>query len=91
MYKNHWKGILAYALTALIFLGSTIDSLAQSIKTIRGKVISKVTGVPIAGVSITDNSSNKSTSTTESANFEIDVAEYAALSFRYVGFINQVV
>lgn len=90
MYNSNWKGILTYALTALFIVGATIDSLAQSIKTIRGKVVSKVTGAPIAGVSVTDNSSKKSTSTTNGGNFELEVSENSTLTFRYVGYINQV-
>ena len=91
MYKTNWKGIFAYALTALLMVGSTLVSLAQSIKTIRGKVISKVTGAPIVGVSVTDNISKKSTSTSAGGNFEIDASENSALTFRNVGYVNQVV
>ncbi len=91
MYKSNWKDKSMYIMTVFIIFCSTLDSFAQSIRTIKGKVVSKITGTPIAGVSVTDNSSKKSTSSTETGNFEIEVTENSTLTFRYVGYVNQII
>lgn len=89
MYKISLKAPLSFTMTILLVLGLSISTFAQSVKIVRGKVISKMTGNPISGVSVTDNSTKKSTSTTANGGFEIAVKEKSVLIFSYVGYLNQ--
>ena len=88
MYKTKWKSVYAFVLLVFFVTAPTFDSLAQSLRVIRGKVIDKATGAPLPGVSVT-SSTKKSTSTTDAGNFEIEVNDNATLIFRYVGYLSQ--
>lgn len=89
MYKINLKVLLSFTMMTFLLLGGALSTFAQSVKLVRGKVISKSTGSPIGGVSVTNKSTNKSTSTNNSGAFEIDAAEKNTLVFSYVGFANQ--
>src|SRR2546422_366105 len=74
--------------TFILFILLSSFTIAQT-KTLQGTVISKVTGQPLAGVTIQINGSNNNSVSDANGNFSIGVHAGAVLTISYVGYITQ--
>lgn len=64
--------------------------MAQN-RQVSGKVTSATDGSPISGASVVVQGSNDATQTDGNGNYSISVSSGAQLSFRYIGYVNQIV
>ncbi len=75
------------ALITVLFVASSV--FAQQ-KVITGKVVDKITGLPINGVSIVPNNSKNGTSTIEDGSYSIKVNDdVKSLTFSFVGYASK--
>jgi len=78
------KKVYQLKLCALLMFAALSGSVyAQG--TVTGKVTDKISGDPLAGVTVTEKQSNKSTMTDEQGVYVINVSANAVLIFSYVG------
>lgn len=76
-------------LAIMLLLVWTTQTFGQAAKSVKGKVVDAVTGLPILGVSISDSSTKNKTSTDKLGQFEIMSATNSTLTFSYLGFTEQ--
>lgn len=76
-------------LAIILSLIWTTQTFGQTARSVKGKVVDAVTGLPILGVSISDSSTKNKTSTDKLGQFEIMSANNSTLTFTYIGFNNR--
>lgn len=83
------KQLFTWLLICTLSLVHVHDAFAQNERIIKGVVVDAATGQAIGGVSITDASTKRATSTTTDGKFEILAKTNASLVFTYVGFVSR--
>lgn len=85
------KQLFTWLLICTLSLVHVHDAFAQNERVIKGVVVDAATGQAIGGVSITEASTKRATSTSTDGRFEILARTNGSLVFTYVGFVAKTV
>jgi len=88
--KNHtMKGIISLLMGILLIVGFNQNVLAQSERLLKGSITDSKTGAPIGGVSIFDELTKRSSSSSDNGTFEILVQANSVLVFKHLSYQTQ--